>query len=209
MAKADYFVLLDNVQVPQGGSWANRNRIKTPTGVEYLTLPIHAGRGVTYAGATVAVNEHGLHKMWKTIYHNYARCPHFGCYGPTVKAWLESLANYTLATVNIEFIYTMRLILGIDTKLILASELDVTSQKNQRIIDLCKALGCKTYLSGQGAHSYNDPQMIIDAGIDLIYQEFDLPVYEQPWGAFAPGLSIIDVLFNCGGDVRHLVGGRM
>ena len=38
-----------------------------------------------------------------------------------------------------------------------------------------------------------------DAGLELIYQDFEHPVYEQTnTPEFVPGLSVIDALMNCG-----------
>ena len=38
--KADVIVLLDGVQFPRGTSRVNRNRIKTPGGQTWLTVPV-------------------------------------------------------------------------------------------------------------------------------------------------------------------------
>mgnify|MGYP003932846367 CR=1 FL=1 len=202
MANADVFVLLDDVETPDGSSWANRTLIKTPDGDRFLTLPIHSSRGDTYRTARVAAETRQLEKLWKTIHCNYARCPHFACYAPQIQDWLVTCAGYSLAVVNVDFIYHVRYDLGIDTKLVLQSALGVTSHKNNLIIDLCHALNCDTYLSGQGAKAYNDGSKLKDAGIELVYQNFSAPSYDQPWGDFSAALSIIDALFNCGGETR-------
>ncbi|MBD3224736.1 MAG: hypothetical protein GF313_08400, partial [Caldithrix sp.] len=45
MMQSDVFVYLDNVQYPRGQSFAARNRIKTPNGPSYLTVPISLPKG--------------------------------------------------------------------------------------------------------------------------------------------------------------------
>lgn len=206
MAKVDYFVLLDAVELPNGGSWANRTRIKTPNGPQYLTLPIRRSHDDTYREAVPAIGEPGLRKLWKTIHHNYARCPHFACYAFRIKDWLMSADGYSLATINIEFIHQVKHDLGLDARLILQSSLGIFSHTNDLIIDLAKELDCDVYLSGQGARDYNDPKRLASAGIDLLYQSFECPTYEQPWGDFAPNLSVIDLLFNLGGASSDAIG---
>lgn len=206
MAQVDYFVLLDDVELPDGSSWANRTRIKTPSGPDYLTLPIHHHRDDTYRQAGLAVDERGLKKIWKTIHHNYARSPHFGCFGPGINEWLASANGYSLSTVNTEFIFHIKHDLGIRARLMLQSSLRIHAHQNELIIALCKELDCDVYLSGQGARDYNDRELLAENGIELRYQEFTCPEYDQPWGEFCPNLSIIDLVFNCGGAARDMVG---
>ena len=45
LAACDVFVHLDAVQYPRGQSFAARNRIKTPNGVTYLTVPVSVPKG--------------------------------------------------------------------------------------------------------------------------------------------------------------------
>ena len=45
LAAADVFVYLDAVQFPRGRSFAARNRIKTPNGVAWLTVPVSVPKG--------------------------------------------------------------------------------------------------------------------------------------------------------------------
>ena len=52
-AAADVFVFLDTVQYTKNG-WQNRNRIKTATGPQWLTVPVHAKLGMGIDAVTVA-----------------------------------------------------------------------------------------------------------------------------------------------------------
>lgn len=205
MAKADRFVLLDDVELPNGGSWAHRTRIKTPDGLFYLTLSVHASHGTSYCDARVATKDRGLKKLWKTLRHNYTRAPHFDCYKRPVRDWLLSCSGMSLAYANLGFIVFVRDTLGIDTKIYLKSLLDVKTHKTEMILDLCDALECDTYLSGQGARVYNDPDLFAERNVELCYQDFVCKPYEQPWGPFAANLSIVDALFNCGGSTCDLL----
>jgi hypothetical protein len=207
MAKADVFVLLDAVELPSGGSWANRTQIKTPDGVQYLTLPIHASRGKVYNEVYPAIDERGFEKLWKTIHHNYARAPHYRCFARFIQDWLRSCKDSSLAGINYPLIIYLAQCLWLDTKIVSQTSLGLTeTHKNDLIINLCKHFDCDVYLSGQGARAYNDEEKLNRYGIELRYQEFECHEYPQLWGDFVPNLSAIDVLFNVGGDAADLIG---
>lgn len=54
-------------------------------------------------------------------------------------------------------------------------------------------------MSGDGSSGYQDDAAFIEAGIDLVYQRFEHPVYAQRGlTQFVPGLSVLDAIFNCG-----------
>ena len=59
-------------------------------------------------------------------------------------------------------------------------------------------MNCIKYLSGVGARDYYEPELYEKAGIEVIWQEFEHPVYPQQYDGFIPYLSSIDLLFNCG-----------
>ena len=88
--------------------------------------------------------------------------------------------------------------LNIDTKLYIDTDFNQDfGISNQRNIALCKKVGGDIYLSGNGAKVYNDYKLYRDNSLDLIYQDYIAPTYVQISDEFIPGLSIIDVIFNC------------
>jgi hypothetical protein len=90
--------------------------------------------------------------------------------------------------------------LGIDTTVVLASSLDVDSARSDLLVDICRAVGASTYLSGPGGRRYMDPVAFQQADIDVRWQDFSYPTYQQlfPSAGYIPDLSIVDVLFCCG-----------
>ncbi len=66
------------------------------------------------------------------------------------------------------------------------------------MVALCKQVGGDIYLSGNGAKVYNDNKLYSENSLELIYQDYIAPTYTQMSNEFVSGLSIIDVLFNCG-----------
>lgn len=196
MHQADTFVFLDSVQYPQGGSFANRNRIKTPQGVQWLTVPVHSGD--TYLDTEFARD--WKQKHLKTLRMNYAKAEYFD----EVFLMLEEVMQYTgiwdhsFADLNINLVSIISNYLNIKTDFYRLSELDIDNNKNQMIIDLCKTFGADTYLSGDGARDYNDEALLNSHGIDLVYSDYEDTPYEQLWGDYEPNLSVVDRLFNCG-----------
>jgi hypothetical protein len=74
------------------------------------------------------------------------------------------------------------------------------------LIALCRELGADTYLSGSGGANYQDEVAFRAAGIELIYADYQHPTYRQAFGQFAKGLSVVDLLFNCGSRSAAVLG---
>jgi len=201
MAKCDYFVYLDSVQYPRGQSFAARNRIKTPTGPIFLTIPISVPHG--HQGKISYLDVEFADLKWKakhlrTIQLNYKRAPFFEEIFELYRSQLEH--HHQFVELNIGLIETFAEYLEIRSKRVrLSNILKTTRKKNELIIDICKKIGAETYLSGTGGgKEYNDENLLNQHGIKLVYNDFKHPVYPQLWGDFIPNLSIIDLLFNCG-----------
>jgi hypothetical protein len=80
------------------------------------------------------------------------------------------------------------------------------------VLNMCRALGARAYLSGGGAsRGYLDVAAFERAGIEVLWQDFSHPQYEQrpPSTPFVEKLSALDLLFNCGSAGAALFrGGR-
>jgi len=87
----------------------------------------------------------------------------------------------------------------INTEIFLDTDLGTNfGVSNQRNLAICKKLNATHYLSGTGAQSYNDLNLFKKNTIELVYQDFVHPEYQQNSSSFISGLSILDVIFNCG-----------
>ena len=198
---SDVFIILDNVQIPRGGSVANRNDIKGSNGKIQLSVPISHPKGSdkksTYNEVRIAENK-WKRKTLISLQHSYSKSQFFSEVYPFIEAWLNREQNFS--TMNIEFIESVSKYLELDTKIMLQSEMKRNEdlQKSEMIIDLCQYCDASIYLSGRGAASYNDPDQFKANGIELQYQNFNHPEYPQLHGAFVSHLSVIDALFNIG-----------
>jgi hypothetical protein len=208
LAACDAFVYLDAVQYPRGQSFAPRNRIKTPNGVTFLTIPVSVPKGTEGKASYLEVefaDEKWRKKHLATVEQSYGRAPHFDEVYPLYERGLDE--GETFVHLNIGLIEAFASYLGIETRRVRLSELLPSfGQKTELIVDVCRALDADAYLSGSGGgRDYTDEALLKEHGIELRYDEFESPEYPQLWGDFEPNLSVLDLLLNCGPASRELV----
>lgn len=204
---SDAFVFLDTVQYPRGNNVANRNKIKTAQGAQYLTVPISIPKGrrgkVSYLKAA-ATDARWKTSHLKTLQMAYGRAPHFERHFDDLAALLQR--DLPFVELNMALIRYFLDQLSISTPVQRLSELGIEPVgKSQLVVDICQRLGADAYLSGQGARKCNDEALYAANGIRLVYQNFVCPVYPQLFGEFVPNLSIVDLLFNCGPESRAVL----
>jgi hypothetical protein len=96
--------------------------------------------------------------------------------------------------------------LGIPTRIVYASTLDVPGIATERLVNLIRTVGGDRYYCGAHAHdAYLDSALLEGADIGLELQGWRAPVYSQGRGGFVPDLSILDLLLNCGPDSLRIL----
>lgn len=197
---ADEFLLLDNVQFTKN-SWRNRNRLKTPQGTAWLTIPVKTGGrfGQTIEETEVASPDWAA-THWAKWQACYAGAPHFRSYAPRLEAAYKTASELTrLSDINALLIAEICALLGISTTLTPASTYVAEGVKTDRVIALCRAAGATHYLSGPAAQEYIETEKFAAAGIDLTYMDYGgYPEYAQPYGPFDHAVSALDLLFAAG-----------
>jgi hypothetical protein len=207
LAQADVFVLLDNVQFKKN-EWQNRNRIKGPSGPQWVTVPVRHKFPQTIGEVEVQESEPWRRKHQRALESNYGKAAHFGNEMALFADLLEQAWTH-LAPLNIELIRRLATRLGIDTDIRLGSEIEARADPTLRLLDLCRALGADTYLSGAGGN-YLEQDTFDEAGVELRFQRYEHPTYAQLHGAFEPYMSIVDLLMNCGEDSFSIIrSGRL
>ncbi|MDQ6955491.1 MAG: WbqC family protein [Mariprofundaceae bacterium] len=205
---ADAFIILDTVQYHKN-EWQNRNRIKSPQGAQWLTVPVTYRFPQSIEQVGVAATP-WARKQLAAIEQNYAKAPYMGEYLPALKAVLQQ-PWHSLSALNVAMIRVLGDILGCDAPLLLASDLGVVSNDpTGRLIELCQALDGSAYLSGSEGRNYLQQTIFQDAGLKLYFQHVQAPSYPQLHGDFISHLSLLDLLFNCGDASRgiiHAMGG--
>lgn len=208
LARADVFVLLDDVEFSRG-SWTNRSRLLVNGEPVWMTAPVvGASHGHQEIRAT-RINDSTpwRAKMVKTLENSYRRAPGFPEAYPVLA---EAVQNPTdqLARYNEDAARAIAERLGLDTRrFVRSSELDVDGKGTERLVALVRAAGGDTYLSGGGAAEYQDDGAFHAAGLGLLGSNFAPRPYPQRSTEFVPGLSVIDALMSCGFEgTRALIG---
>jgi hypothetical protein len=202
LARADIFVLLDNVPLQRtGASYTNRVEIATQGRRLPLTVPIARGAEARQSADAARIVNSGpwRRKLRATIEQGYARAPAFDEIMPVVRGILDQPGD-RLVDFNIASIRRIAGLVGLDTeKMRRASALDVPGTGTDRLIAIVRMVGGTAYLCGGGADGYQEDEKFAAAGLRLHYQDFKHPIYPQVGApAFIPGLSIVDALMNCG-----------
>jgi len=204
MDRVDRFVLLDSVQYKKN-EWQNRNRIRTATGWQWLTVPVHYRFPMTIR--EVEIDEIG---SWRRKHREALRIQHARCsFRDTVLPEMDALFDEpypSLAALNLKVIRLLARLLGVRTPLLLASEVPgLPEGADERLIALCRHFGASDYLAGQGGAAYMDLAAYAAAGVRVSFQSFRHPVYAQAYTGFEANLSAIDMILNCGpGSIERI-----
>ena len=198
IAQSDIFVYLDTVQFEKN-SFINRNKIKTPQGCLWLTIPV---RIKGHTNATISTLEIDECQAWrikhlKTIEMNYRKSPYFHECFPKYEALLNMPISNLAELCWQQMIFWLAEF-EIATKLVRLSDLNIFSKKSELIQDICKNLSADKYLSGIMGKNYLNESNFSADGINIIYQNFNHPIYLQNWGLFEPNMGIIDYWMNYG-----------
>ena len=197
MDKADVFCYLDNVQYKKN-EWQNRNRIKTAEGWQWLTTPVSYRFPQKINEVTINNTVNWRRKHFNALITNYKKAPYFEDYIDIFRRIYAADWGY-LVELNIKVAEEIRIALGLSsTRIVRASDLDLSDDPTERLIDICKSTNCDTYLSGADGANYMDLARFDSQGIKVLFQDFNHPIYNQLFGKFISHLSIVDLLFNCG-----------
>jgi hypothetical protein len=204
MIRADVFIVFDHVQFERR-NYQNRTQIRLEDQAHWLTVPVVQRSQQERIIDKLIDNPEGDGSRWwgpnhfATLRHAYRRARFFDACAADLRPMLER--RWTrLVDLNEALLDWLRNALRITTPLVRSSELNVSGQKSELLINLCKAVGGDTYLAGMGgSRRYLDLPAFESAGVRVQWQEFDHPHYPQCGeGPFIPGLSAVDLLFNCG-----------
>jgi len=201
IASVDEFILFDDRQFTRR-DWRNRNKVKTPQGAQWLTIPVETkGKYLQRIDETLIGDPGWARQHWKTIAHNYAAAPCFAEYRERLEALFESATDRRLSVVNRHFLEAINDLLGIRTTLSWSTDYEAEGTRSERLLSLCRAAGATHYLSGPSARSYLDEQLFADAGVDVSYFDYDgYPEYEQLHPPFDHNVTILDLILNTGSD---------
>lgn len=195
----DEFILYDTEQYTRR-DWRNRNKIITPNGLLWLTIPVEVkGKYLQRIYETKVSDKDWNKKHWKTIIANYAKARYFKEYKEYFEELYLNCTEVYLSEINFKFINAINQLLGINTKIRWSMEFDLPEGKNQKLIAICKHCNANIYLSGPAAKDYLDENLFKQYGIKVEWMDYSgYPEYPQLFPPFEHAVSIIDLIFNTG-----------
>lgn len=203
IAAADELIVYDEMQFTRR-DWRNRNKIKTPQGLQWLTVPVSSKGKYNQNIRETKINgvEWSL-VHWKSLELNYGRSRHFD----SVASWLRPIyceTSFTyLSELNRCLISQICGYLGIKTQISCSWDYTLISGRTERLADLCMQADASEYISGPAAKDYLDEEIFREKNINLSWFDYSgYSEYPQLWGEFEHGVSILDLIFNCGQDSR-------
>ena len=164
------FVVGDHVQYRNKG-FQNRNRIKTPNGAQWLSVPIIHDWGQAINKVQILDREqNGI--FWsnlhlRTLQVNYGKAPYYDNYIGTFEK-IYKRGHKLLADINMEFLKAVFEILGIDVQMKKTSEMNLTKSKTELIVEICQTLGADAYLSGLKGAEYMDMNLLEKNRIKIV-----------------------------------------
>ena len=197
--QAEQLVLLDDVQFPLGGSWVNRNRLKNDQGELWLTVPVwKRGRSFQPIDEVEICNEENWqNKHSLSLEHAYKNGPywdeHFRFFQEIYRKQRQNLLE-----LNLKILDYLRLALGIAQPFLRSSALAIEAKGSQRLVDICKGVGARKYLTIASSYKFLDEDLFRHHGIQIVYYKYEPPIYPQLWGDFIANLSVLDLILTCG-----------
>ncbi len=209
----DEFIIYDCVQYTKH-DWRNRNKIKTAAGSKWITIPVafRTDSSILQGNCSYATIENAVivdqgwrKKHWTAISQNYSRANYFEDYAEIFET-LYGGEQTNLSIINQTFIRAICQLLEISTKIDNASNYQLSGDRNQRLVNLCKQSGSSTYVSGPAARDYLDLSLFASENIKVEWMGYgDYPEYSQLFPPFDHFVSVLDLVFNEGTNARQFM----
>lgn len=206
--EVDMFVLYDTAQYTKG-SWINRNRVHLASRTEFLTVPIEKHPLSTPINE-VRINQPEYSKTrnryldkFKQEYGGKALCSQ----SDVINTFLPQEIT-TISRLNEQSIAMVCRNLEIHTPLVTASELalDLDGNASEKVIQICRRLGCTTYVNPIGGRTLYHEDDFNKVGIELEFFEPDIERLESNLRRGQSGLSILSLLLaNPSSDITSAI----
>jgi hypothetical protein len=193
-AAVDEFVFFDDVAFIKKG-YIHRNALLLDGSAHPFSVPV---RGVSQ---NRTIREHEYAGDWRgflaLVASAYRKAPHFDAAMPLVESIAldpdENVARKNALTLQRVFDHV-----GIERRWSFSSETPAPTLRGQdRILDLCRLRGARTYVNAAGGRALYAPAAFEDAGIELRFLRTLPHAYPQRSADFVTNLSMIDLLMHC------------
>ena len=207
VSQSDIYVVFDDVQYPMGKDFHNRNQIKTNNGKTWLTIPV-VGKSERRKFNEIQIKDNGWNeKHLNNIKNFYGKTKYFNEYYPNLEKFYTNTYD-KLIDLNMDMNKWFFKLLDIDTEIVYSSKLcDNDLRGLDKIIYILKKINTTRYITsnGPGASRYIDENIFKNNNIELIWNEYTHPTYNQQFGEFISYMSILDLLFNEGPNSKNII----
>lgn len=209
LALSDMCVTLDHVALDKNSKtkFANRNRIRTPEGKTWLTVPLRGKPQAEAADIRHLEIDNGqtwAKKHQNAIKHSYSRAPFYRAYATPILA-LYDASWPLLIDLASQSTFLLQRAVDLDRPSLCSSTLPLTAGGSDLILEICRHLGASEYVSGPFGRDYLDRDAFARAGIRLLFHEYEPIPYPQTYPGFEPCLSFLDLLFNLGPETPEFL----
>lgn len=193
----DVFVIYDDMQFTKR-DWRNRNIIKTPQGLKWLTIPVFTkDRYFQKINETKISDKRWPIKHWKAITRSYSKAKNFKKYEKVFEELFLDCEEEYLSKINYKFITVINMILGIKTKIRFSSEFNLLDGKTEKLIGICKQCDANVYVSFPSAKAYFNEDLAKKEQIQVNWiSHAGYQKYEQLYLPFEHKVTILDLIFN-------------
>lgn len=203
IAAVDQFIVYDNIKYTKKG-WINRNRFLQNGKDAMFSLSLKKDSDSLDVCERELATDFDRERLLNQLRGAYRRAPHFEQTFPLI----EQVVRYPEPNLFL-FLYNgiaqVCAHLGITTKIIVSSEVDIDHQlrAQDKVLALCEALDATAYVNAIGGVELYSKKTFQAKGVELQFIQSKPFDYVQFDDAFVPWLSIIDVLmFNPVGVVQ-------
>ena len=203
----DEFIFFDDVQFTRR-DWRNRNLIKTPNGLKWLTVPVEvSGRFTQKISETIISGNSWRNEHLKTLLLNYKKSSYFSEVYCLVEPIYLNTEVRNISFLNQAFIKAILKYLSIETQISDSTSFEVEVGRSERLASICQQAGATHYVSGPSAKKYIDEDIFRRRGVRVCWFDYgEYPQYPQLWGEFVHNVSILDLIFNCGNLAVDFMG---
>ena len=206
ISSVDEFIIYDEMQYTRR-DWRNRNKIKTQNGPIWLSVPVKVkGKYYQKIRDTEIDGSAWKNNHWKTIKTNYCKAPFFKIFAERIEN-IYCFEEFThLSKLNRRLINEICSFLKIKTKIRDSFEFELSADRNDRLVGICKQTNATEYISGPSAKNYLDEKFFNNNNITVSFADYsNYCEYRQLWGGFENNLSVLDLIFNYGEDsYKHM-----
>lgn len=206
---SDVYVAYDTVQYTRSEFHA-RQKIKYENGATWLSAPVVTSGAKPWIRDVQIDNKQPFRgRQLSRIRNSYQHSPHFDEIYPILEEIYRGNQEL-LVELNLQLIESFCRYLGSDVRIVRATDFPHPGDRTERIVQLVRAVGGDVHLTSTvgSERNYIEWELFEKSGIDVEVQQFEHPVYAQPFGEFLPDLAAVDMLFSCGRDTAEILAER-